>query len=317
MAENVVLIFTVFAIYAFIGWVTEVGYAYYKTGKWVNRGFLYGPFCPIYGAGAVAIILLVDYLKDKLTHGESISIVGLFLIVLVVTSGIEYLTGYFLEKMFHTKWWDYSEKRFNIKGYVCLRFSIYWGIIGSIVVEIIHPAILNGIEHLNQTFVTIFSAMLAAYFIIDGYHTVMGMINFRKLILEMERMSVQFKNDVERLSAPLKVEIERIRQEIEERTDEIAEKTEQLAEELKARKTTLEANLKDRLDLDDKLAFVENNLKELIEKRQFESSEIKDEIADRIARLRLYRAFPTMKSIRHPELLKPVRDKFKNPKFRK
>lgn len=122
-----------FFLYAFLGWCAEVAYAAVRRGKFVNRGFLNGPVCPIYGFGLVTVILLLSPLSEKL--------VLLFLGSVVLTSALEFLTGWVLEKLFHAKWWDYSDNKFNIKGYVCLEFSLVWGLAATFIVRIIHPLI--------------------------------------------------------------------------------------------------------------------------------------------------------------------------------
>ena len=105
------------------GWCTEVSYAALDRGIFVNRGFLNGPYCPIYGCGVVIVVAVLTPLKDNLL----ILFIGSFLL----TSILEYITGYLLEKVFHNQWWDYSDKPFNIHGYVCLKFSIYWHVLSS------------------------------------------------------------------------------------------------------------------------------------------------------------------------------------------
>ena len=123
----------IFFIYAFLGWCTEVSYAALQTGKFVNRGFLNGPVCPIYGFGVVIILACLTPLKQHF--------ILLFLGSVVLTSLLELVTGFVLEKLFHQRWWDYSDDPFNIGGYICLKFSIAWGLACLFVVDILHPTI--------------------------------------------------------------------------------------------------------------------------------------------------------------------------------
>ena len=120
-----------FFIYAFLGWITEVIFATLKTGKFVNRGFLNGPLCPIYGAGMAICVLLLNPIADK---GWLLFLVGGFL-----ATFLEFITGFVLDKIFKTKWWDYSKEPFNIKGYVCLRFAILWGLAVLLVFRTLVP----------------------------------------------------------------------------------------------------------------------------------------------------------------------------------
>ena len=123
----------IFFVYAFLGWCTEVSYAALQTGKFVNRGFLNGPVCPIYGFGVVIILACLTPLKQHF--------ILLFLGSVVLTSLLELVTGFVLEKLFHQRWWDYSDAPFNIGGYICLKFSIAWGLACLFVVDILHPTI--------------------------------------------------------------------------------------------------------------------------------------------------------------------------------
>ena len=123
-----------FFIYAFLGWCTEVIYAALKSGRFVNRGFLNGPVCPVYGCGAVIVLWVLEPLRGNLLL--------LFLGSVALTSLLEWLTGFVLERLFHQRWWDYSQEPFNLNGYICLRFSIAWGLACLFVVKLVHPSVL-------------------------------------------------------------------------------------------------------------------------------------------------------------------------------
>ena len=109
-----------FFLYAFLGWCCEVIYATLKTGKFVNRGFLNGPVCPIYGTGVVLLLLALTPLRDYAW--------AVFLAAALICSALELITGFVLEKLFHKKWWDYSDRHFNLCGYICLEMSLLWGV---------------------------------------------------------------------------------------------------------------------------------------------------------------------------------------------
>ena len=122
-----------FFIYGLLGWCTEVAFAAVKSGKFVNRGFLNGPICPVYGVGVgIVVFLLYDY-RDR--------IVLLYVLSTILVTFIEWLTGYLMDKIFHHKWWDYSHMPLNIGGYVCLLFSLVWGVACVFIVKVIHPLI--------------------------------------------------------------------------------------------------------------------------------------------------------------------------------
>lgn len=207
-------IFLMFALYSFLGWTAEVVYAYIKENRWVNRGFLYGPFCPIYAFG----VLIGAYLLEKFgLIGEAASIVEVFVLVFISASAIELVTGYLLERLFHAKWWDYSHCRFNFKGYICLKFSIAWGAAGVIALKWIHPSVRELIYSLEGIALHLAVAALGSYFIIDGYHTLCGMIDLRNLIIELERITAQVKIELERLADEFGEEIKEKIESVENR----------------------------------------------------------------------------------------------------
>lgn len=128
-----------FFIYSFLGWVIEVAYHAVTQGKVVNRGFLNGPICPIYGTGMLAVFAMSHLIKmDASEHGDVNTLV-LFVIGTVFATLVELIGGYVLDKCFHARWWDYSKKPFNFHGYICLEFSIIWGLLIVFVVKIIQP----------------------------------------------------------------------------------------------------------------------------------------------------------------------------------
>ena len=180
MPQNFYELVWIFIIYAFIGWCTEVSYAALDTGKFVNRGFLNGPYCPIYGCGVVIVAILTP-LKENLL----ILFAGSFLL----TSVLEYITGYILEKVFHNKWWDYSDKPFNIKGYVCLKFSIYWGLACTFIMDIIHPIIYAAIRFIPFVLGVVLLSIIMCVFAADCIITVTTILKFNKRLKVMDEMA--------------------------------------------------------------------------------------------------------------------------------
>lgn len=124
----------IFMIYAFLGWCLEVVYVGLNSGHFVNRGFLNGPYCPIYGFGVLIVVTLLSPLQNNLLL--------LFLGSVLLTSALEFLTGFVLEKIFAQRWWDYSDVPFNLMGHICLKFSLFWGLGCMFVIKIIHPYIM-------------------------------------------------------------------------------------------------------------------------------------------------------------------------------
>lgn len=122
-----------FLIYSCLGWCVEVVYAAATTGQLVNRGFLNGPVCPIYGFGMILVLFFLTPLEDNLLL--------LYLGGVILPSALELVGGWALYKLYRTRWWDYTDKPFNIGGYVCLEFSLMWGVGAMVMVKVIHPTI--------------------------------------------------------------------------------------------------------------------------------------------------------------------------------
>ena len=133
MGQPIPLLFLYFIFYSFCGWLWETCYCSIKERHYVPRGFLYGPVCPIYGVGFLLMVLFFAPFKDNL-------VVFYFVAVIVMTAW-EYFVGWFLETTTHIKYWDYSDRRFNIKGRVCLEVSLFWGVMSYVAVFLIHPPV--------------------------------------------------------------------------------------------------------------------------------------------------------------------------------
>ncbi|MBQ7957621.1 MAG: putative ABC transporter permease [Clostridia bacterium] len=137
--EKVIEYVLFFFFYSIIGWISEVIYCYIKDKKFTNRGFLFGPICPIYGTGALSMLLALTWCKDIRIGKLFIGPLLVLVIGVVVCDIVEYLTSYLMEKLFHARWWDYSKKKYNLHGRICLEHSCYWGIFSVLLIYLIHP----------------------------------------------------------------------------------------------------------------------------------------------------------------------------------
>lgn len=137
-----------FFVYSCLGWICECIYCSCLQKKIINRGFLNGPICPVYGVGALIIITGIWSYKD--------SIVAVFVLGIILTSLLEYMTATILEKLFHAKWWDYSKHKFNINGKVCLLNSTMFGFMSVFVIEFLHPFVINVLSRINSTILFVF-----------------------------------------------------------------------------------------------------------------------------------------------------------------
>lgn len=169
-----------FFVYACIGWCVEVIHAALKTGKFVNRGFLNGCVCPVYGVGVVLILLCLTPINKNAAI--------LFVASVALTTLLEFVTGFVLEKLFHTKWWDYSKEHFNIKGYVCVKYSLLWGIACVLVVDLVHPPLAKLLGKLPDLAAYIGVGVLSAVFLVDAVFTVIQLIAHNKNYKTLEKI---------------------------------------------------------------------------------------------------------------------------------
>lgn len=175
-----------FAIYAFLGWCVEVAYAALDTGKFVNRGFLNGPVCPIYGFGVVFIIVLLTPIENNFFM--------LFIGAVVITSFIEYVTGFVLEKIFNNRWWDYSDMPFNIRGYICLKFSLIWGIASIFVIKVVHAVVYDVVSFIPNLVGIILIAIIIISFLIDFIAAVQTVLKLNVRLRKIEDISIQMRS---------------------------------------------------------------------------------------------------------------------------
>ena len=148
--EYIGTLFLLFLVYSFIGWTIEVVGELIKHKKFVNRGFLIGPYCPIYGFGAIAITLnLTRYYNNLLV---------LFTMAILICGLLEYFTSFIMEKLFHARWWDYSNMKYNINGRICLETLVPFGILGVLIIQVLNPFFIHILNSIPD-FITIVLAV--------------------------------------------------------------------------------------------------------------------------------------------------------------
>ena len=183
--------FMIFFAYSVIGWIVESFFVsiHSKPIHFVNRGFLVGPYCPIYGCGSLGMILYLEQYKDN--------IITVFLLSVVICSILEYLTSYIMEKLFKTRLWDYSEKKFNLNGRVCGENAILFGLGGVLIIYVTHPILNSLLNKINSSVLTIISIILFIIFVIDTILSVDIMKRFKNTLsnIDIKKDSTQeFKN---------------------------------------------------------------------------------------------------------------------------
>jgi uncharacterized membrane protein len=185
MIPKYVLLFFTYSIF---GWIMEVILSIIQRKKLINRGFLIGPYCPIYGIGVILItIFLAKYKEDRIIT---------FVMSILICGTLEYFTSYFMEKIFHARWWDYSNKKMNINGRICLETLIPFGILAYGIIYFANPLILGVIELIPELITLILAIVLITIFVIDT------VISF-KLILNLSKVSklkLNVKDNTEEIS---------------------------------------------------------------------------------------------------------------------
>ena len=174
-----------FFIYAILGWCAEVAFAAVKERKFVNRGFLNGPLCPIYGAGVVTVAVLLEPFHDRLLL--------LYLASAVLTTVMEGLTGWALDRLFHHKWWDYTGMPLNIGGYVCLPFSLVWGAACVAIVKVIHPAVEDLVAFLPKLPGMILLLLMCCGLGADLAVTVNGILKWNRQLDALDKIAADLR----------------------------------------------------------------------------------------------------------------------------
>ena len=172
-----------FFVYSFIGWVMEIITTFMSTKKIINRGFLIGPYCPIYGTGVLMIFFIAGFINDFFY---------LFLISLVLCTLLEYFSSYFLELIFNIRWWDYSNEKYNIKGRICMRNLILFGIGGTIVLKFINPYLINIIDSLPINIINIVSLIIILFVLFDFIMSMYLIFKYKKLKNNYEYDSTEY-----------------------------------------------------------------------------------------------------------------------------
>ncbi len=177
--EKVSMYFMLFMIYSFMGWLMEVIVTIVGDHKLVNRGFLIGPYCPIYGHGCLLLyFLLRKYLKEPII---------LFFMAILICSILEYFTSYILEKIFHARWWDYSNRKFNINGRICLETMIPFGILGCLILYIVNPFFMKIISNIPPLLLNIIAIVLFIIYLADNIVSFIIIKGFKGELKKVEK----------------------------------------------------------------------------------------------------------------------------------
>lgn len=288
--EELYLIVWIFFIYAFLGWCTEVSYAALVTGKFVNRGFLNGPVCPVYGFGVVIVLAGLAPLEENLLL--------LFLGSVALTSSLEWLTGFVLEKLFHQRWWDYSDQPFNLSGYVCLRFSVAWGFACLFVLKLLHPTVLLFIRLIPRPLGLALLVLLGGVMAVDLTATVSSIVKLNRRLEQIDELAARIKEASNEFGENL---AERVldaaergagwKEDMDELSFRLAERRAELADDLEEWERHREEH---RAQVRRQLEEWHGAMQSLLDGQSF-------------GHRRLLRAFPRLRSLDHRDTLERLR----------
>ncbi len=277
------LFLCIFFVYAFLGWCTEVSYAALVTGRFVNRGFLNGPVCPIYGFGAAVVLACLEPLAENLPL--------LFAGSVLLTSALEWLTGFLLEKLFHQRWWDYSDEPFNLNGYICLRFSLAWGLACLFVVKLLHPSVLLALRLLPKGVGSVLLALSGVVMAVDLAATLRTIAHINRSLGQIDELAEKIRQASNEFGENLAERVLDAAERGEEIRGELAERSESLREERAERR---EERLQRWAERQEELLQLHQRLRALMD-------------APVWGQQRLMTAFPKLRSLDHGQALERLR----------
>jgi uncharacterized membrane protein len=274
-------IFYTFLLYSILGWVYESCLVSIKSKSYVNRGFLNGPIIPIYGAGAVLICIILDPVSKNLFL--------VFLGGMVLASILEFVTSYVMEKLFHAKWWDYSNYRYNLQGRICPIVSLFWGALSVLMTVFLKPLSNSLIHKIPRRIGEILAIIIMVLILADLVSTVISTLKLNQKLTSMRKLREEFANYIER--SKLYTSREEIRKKLE--SANLAELFESLRDRMEESKES-----KERSGLYTEL---EEKIRVWKEKYSRHSDHV------HIIQRRLLKAFPNMKSTTNEYMLTDLR----------
>ena len=276
-----------FFVYAFLGWCGEVCFAAVRTRTFVNRGFLNGPICPIYGFGVVIVALTLRPVRDNLPL--------LFVCSVLLTSALEWLTGFLLERLFHQRWWNYLERPFNLNGYICLEFSLVWGLACVFVLRVLHPLVAHLVGLMPHGVGVAVLIICMLLFITDLSATVAAMVGLNRRLRQLEELAQRMRAASDELGEGISQRMISSSDRLADLRDDLAIRTADFKEELAGRTADFREDLSERAaSLRSDLAQLRTARERLLTDRKFGQG-------------RLLRAFPRMTSTRYAAALEELR----------
>lgn len=269
-----------FFVYGLLGWCVEVIYAALKDHRLVNRGFLCGPICPIYGIGMVGLLYCMRRLP---AGGHGPGVLTVFLVGMVLTTTIELIGGWVLFRLYHIRWWDYSHLPFNLGGYICPQFSLLWGLGSVIMVKAVHPLLARAGDPLPMRLLLPLDGVLLVFFLVDVGVSSAEAIGLNKRLKEIDELRAKLRISSDKLTEVLGTG---------------AMTADTLLDEQKLQLALA------KLESRDNAAELKAELTTRVEALR---ATLRDAYRDKLGARRLLRAFPRMQSLHYGETLASTR----------
>ena len=216
-----------FFIYSFIGWVWECCFVSVRKRRWVNRGFMYGPMLPIYGFGALAVLISTIRVRD--------SIPLIFLFGMVGATLLEYVTGAVMERLFNVKYWDYSNQKFNLNGYICLTSPLGWGLFSVLLVKFVHVPIEGAVLKIPTIIAEGIAFVLTVAAAVDVTQSFNDAMDLKRILAQLEESKKQIRKIQEKLKVASEEFVEDYRQRAGEFVEDYRRRVEEHVEDYRGR----------------------------------------------------------------------------------
>ena len=289
-----------FFVYGFLGWCTEVAFAAWKEHRFVNRGFLNGPICPVYGIGVTLVVHFLSPYRSNL--------IILYITSTILVTALEWLTGFILERVFHNKWWDYSNMPLNLNGYVCLLFSLIWGVACVLIVDFIHPVIHKLLLYIPVIVGVIILIILGIGMFADLYVTASGILKMNKRLAAMQEIADELHEISDKIGENIYKNTIAAMETQDAIKDSVTEKQEELKDSFALKQEEILGNLTERREeISETLDTVSDELKERIASLRKHYSELGEDFTG--IQKRLLKAFPKMENKKYSESLDDLREK--------
>ena len=282
-----------FLIYSFGGWIVEVIFHAVALGKVVNRGFLNGPVCPVYGFGVLSVFAMINTLQSS---GHQMNDGMIFLFGVILATVVELIAGWLLDVCFHARWWDYSDKPLNFHGYICLEFSLIWGLAIVLVVKVFQKYVENNKAlHADSTFGWIVLAILYCVYLADVIVTVAVIQGLNKKLTRLNK-----------IRSDMRIVSDKISDTVANTTIDTA----QVIEKGKVQTALAKAELREAAGTKKDQSIEKLRKKKMELQREFD--ELSNSITNHtiVGQGRIIKAFPEMKHRYYYELIQELRKKF-------